>query len=382
MKINPPSFTLVRGWSIVAALALAASLGAQPLNNPDVLRLGSNENPFGFSAKAEAVMTAAIKSSNYYNRDVVRELVEVLAAKEGVKEDCIYPTAGSGVALELIGMAYGAPGANLVNISPGYPQVGWSFKKFGGEVKFAPLGKNHGYDFDALAKTIDANTRIVIVCNPNNPTGALADPAALRKFIMSTPEHVLVVVDEAYLELADTALAVNTMAPMTKLKKNVVVTRTFSKAYGMAGLRAGYAIGNPEIFAKMKKFDPGAGPSFLAAIAAKEAVKDQAKMEDNRKKYSDGRRLALKQFDSLGLKYVYPQGAFVLFEIGIDSAEAREKFLKNNILVTRPNSFDLSPADTINYKNWLRVSVGTPEDMQKFFEVLKVILEKPTMAKK
>lgn len=357
-------------------------LHAAPLNHPDILRLGSNENPFGFSPKAEEVMQAAMKSANYYNRDVVRELVEVLAKKEAVKEDYIYVTAGSGVVLELIGMAYGAPGANLVNISPGYPQVGWAFKRFGGEVKFAPLGKNYGYDFDALARTIDASTKIVTVCNPNNPTGVLADPAELRKFIMGVPESVLVVVDEAYLELADTALAVNTMAPMTKLRKNVVVTRTFSKAYGMAGLRAGYAIGHPEIFAKIKKFDPGTSPSFLAAIAAKEAIKDQAYMEGNRKKYSEVRQYALKQFDALGMKYAYPQGAFILFEVGLDSAETREKFLKNNIMVTRPNSFDLSPEDTIRYKNWLRVSIGTKEDMEKFFDVLKVIVEKPVVARK
>lgn len=382
MKIKLLDFNFIRIPAAVTALVMGASLAAAPLNNPDILRLGSNENPFGFSAKAEAAMQAAIKSSNYYNRDVVRELVEILAAKEGVKEEAIYVTAGSGVALELIGMAYGAPGANVVNISPGYPQVSWSFKRFGGEVKFAPLGKDLGYDFTALAKTIDANTRIVIVCNPNNPTGVLADPVELRKFIMSTPESVLVVVDEAYLELADTKLAINSMAPMTKLKKNVIVTRTFSKAYGMAGVRAGYAIGHPEVFAKMKKFDAGSSPSFLAAIAAKEAIKDQAAMEENRRKYSEVRKYALTQFDKLGLKYAQPQGAFILFEIGIDSAEAKEKFIKNNIMVTRPNSFDLSPEDTIRYKNWVRVSVGTQDDMEKFFEVLRVIIEKPVVASK
>lgn len=377
MKTNLLSARFLRASVLAAAMAAGVSLSAAPLNNPDILRLGSNENPFGFSPKAEAVMQSAIKSANYYNRDVVKELVEVLAAKEGVKEDCIYVTAGSGVALELIGMAYGEPGANLVNISPGYPQVGWSFKRFGGEIKYAPLGKDYGYDFEALAKTIDAKTKIVTVCNPNNPTGVLADPAALRKFIMGVPESVLVVVDEAYLELADTNLVVNTMAPMTKLRKNVVVTRTFSKAYGMAGLRAGYAIGNPAIFEKMKRFDPGTTPSFLAAVAAKEAVKDQAYMEGNRKKYSDVRKYAMKEFDKLGMKYAYPQGAFVLFEIGVDSADAKDKFMKNNIMVTRPNSFDLSPEDTLKYKNWLRVSIGTPEDMKKFFEVLHVIVEKP-----
>lgn len=367
---------MLRGATAVAALFVTALGGAAPVNNSDVLRLGSNENPFGFSPKAQEAMIAAISSANYYNRDVVRELFEVLAAKEGVKEENIYLTAGSGTVLELIGLAYGTAGANLVNISPGYPQVGWAFKRAGGEVKFAPRGKNYGYDFDALAKAIDARTRIVTVCNPNNPTGALADPAELRKFILAVPREVLVVVDEAYLELADTSLATNSMAPMVKLRENVVVTRTFSKAYGMAGLRVGYAIGHPSVFAKLKQIDPGSSPSYLAAIAAKEAVKDQGYMEENRKKYSAVRKYALQEFDRLGLKYVQPQGAFILFQIGIDSAVAREKFLQNGIMVTRPTSFDLAPEDSIEFQKWIRVSIGTQEDMQKFFDVLKSVLEK------
>lgn len=368
--------TFLQTAAVTSALLLTSSLSAAPMAGTDVLRLGSNENPFGFTPKAKEAMIAALDSANYYNRDVVRELVEMIAAKEEVKPEYIYLTAGSGIALELIGMAHGAPGANLVNISPGYPQVGWAFKRMGGEIKYAPRGKNYGYDFDALLKTIDANTKIVTICNPNNPTGALADPAELRKFIMSAPREVLVVVDEAYLELADTSLALNSMAPMTKIRDNVVVSRTFSKAYGMAGLRAGYAIGNPAILAKLKKFDPGTSPSYLAAVAAKEALKDQAYMEKNRQSYSEVRKYALSEFDRLGLKYVQPQGAFILFDVGMDSAKVQKKFLENEIMVTRPNSFDLSAEDVVKFQNWVRVSIGTKDDMKRFFDVLKGVLEK------
>lgn len=366
--------------SAIAALALVAATGtatAAPLNNPDIVRLGSNENPFGFSPKAREAMIAAIDSANYYNRDVVQELAELIAAKEGVPVDHILITAGSGVALELIGMAYAAPEANLVNISPGYPQVGWAFRRMGGSVKFAPLGENMGYDFDAVAKTIDANTRIVTICNPNNPTGALADPKKMRAFLTQLPESILAVVDEAYLELADTPLSANSMAPMVKLKKNVAVSRTFSKAYGMAGIRIGYLIAHPDVQAKLKKFNPGAAPSYIAAVAAKAALADQAYMEQNQRNYSAVRRYTMGQLDKLGLKYAYPQGAFVLFEIGIDSAEAQKKFRDAGIQVTRPTAFDLAPGDELKYKNWVRVSMGTQADMEKFVQTLKWILEKP-----
>lgn len=366
--------------SAIAALALVAATGittAAPLNHPDIVRLGSNENPFGFSPKAREAMIAAIDSANYYNRDVVQELAELIAAKEGVPVDHILITAGSGVALELIGMAYAAPEANLVNISPGYPQVGWAFRRMGGSVKFAPLGENMGYDFDAVAKTIDANTRIVTICNPNNPTGALADPKKMRAFLTQLPESILAVVDEAYLELADTPLSANSMAPMVKLKKNVAVSRTFSKAYGMAGIRIGYLIAHPDVQAKLKKFNPGAAPSYIAAVAAKAALADQAYMEQNQRNYSAVRRYTMGQLDKLGLKYAYPQGAFVLFEIGIDSAEAQKKFRDAGIQVTRPTAFDLAPGDELKYKNWVRVSMGTQADMEKFVQTLKWILEKP-----
>ena len=367
----------------LAGLLLAAAFAsAAPAPPTDMLRLGSNENPYGYTPKAEVAMVEAIKSAQYYNRTEIQALIDVLAVKEGVPRDYLYVTAGSGTVLELIGMAYYAPGGNVVNISPGYPQIGWAFKRMGGEIKFAPLGENMGYDFAALAKTIDANTKIVVICNPNNPTGALADPKALRNFIMGVPENVLVVVDEAYLELADTPLTVNSAAPLTKLRKNLAVTRTFSKAYGMAGVRIGYAIANPEILAKLKRIDPGSSPSFIAAAAAKAAVQDQDFMEGNRRKYSAVRNYTMRELDKLGLKYNVPQGAFILFEIGMDSGEAQSQFRDNGILISRPTLFDLAPGDDVKYKNWVRVSLGTQEDMEKFFQTLRMVTERQFMGAK
>ncbi len=372
-RLIPSSRRLVAAASALV-FALATPLWSAPTDPESPVRLGSNENAFGYTPKAKEAMIAAIESSNYYNRNEVEEMVKIAAAKEGVQPDFIYPTAGSGPVLELTAAAFSKPGLNIVTTTPGYPQLTGSFTKWGGTIKYTPVNAKMGYDFTALLAAIDENTAIVYICNPNNPTGVLADPAELRKFVMMAPPHVLVFVDEAYLELADTGLLPNTVAPLVKLRKNLIVSRTFSKAYALAGLRAGYGIGHPETLAKLKKYDLGLAPSFLAAIAAQEAMKDQEYMELNRKRYAEVRNYTKKELDRLGLTYADPQGAFVLFKSGMESGEVVKKMLAENIMVTRP--FGIQPGDEAKYADWVRVSLGTKEEMQLFVSALEKTLGK------
>jgi len=375
--MHRPTHSLGRIFAYTAAGVLAAaalSLTAAPTDPESPIRLGSNENAFGYTPKAKDAMIAAIESGNYYNRNEVDEMVKIAAAKEGVQPDFIYPTAGSGPVLELTAAAFSKPGLNIVTTTPGYPQLTGAFTKWGGTIKYTPVDAKMGYDFAALAAAIDENTAVVYICNPNNPTGVLADPAELRKFVMTAPPHVLVFVDEAYLELADSGLMPNTVAPLVKLRRNLIVSRTFSKAYALAGLRAGYGIGHPDTLAKLRKYDLGLAPSFLAAIAAQEAMKDQEYMELNRKRYAEVRNYTKKQLDRLGLAYADPQGAFILFKSGMDSAEVVKKMLAENIMVTRP--FGIAPGDEPKYADWVRVSLGNMEEMQLFVSALEKTLGK------
>ena len=370
---SPLGQRLARLASLTLAFTAASALYAgKPTANDGVTRIGSNENAFGMSAKALERMKAALDAGNYYNHNDVADMVTACAKKEGVPEDYILPTPGSGPVLMMTAWAYAKPGVNVVTSAMGYTQLTREFTAHGGDIKFAPLNDKMGYDFKALGRAIDDNTVIVYICNPNNPTGVLADPAEMRKFIMSVPEKILVFVDEAYLELADSGLAVNTAASLVKLKKNVIVSRTFSKGYAMAGLRAGYGVANPVILAKLKQFYAG-GPSYLAAIAATESLKDTEHLETNRAKYKEVRDYACKEFDKLGIKYASPQGAFIYFRSGMKDKELMAKMKSKNILISGSRESGVPEGA---YGDWARVSIGTKEEMDLFFGEMAKILGK------
>jgi histidinol-phosphate aminotransferase len=363
----------VQALSLAAVLSLAPVVQAgKPTINDGATRISSNENPFGYTPKALARMKEALDAGNYYNRNDVADLVTLLAKKEGVKEDYILATPGSGPLLMMTAWSYAKPGKNVVTSAMGYTQLTREFMDHGGEVKFASLNEKMGYDFKALKSAINENTVIVYICNPNNPTGVLADPAELRNFVMSVPENILVFVDEAYLELADSGLQANTAAPLVKMRKNMIVTRTFSKGYGMAGLRCGYGLAHPEVLAKLNQYSSG-GPSYLAAIAAQEAVKDTAHLEANRTNYKVVRDYACKEFDRLGIKYASPQGAFIYFRSGMKDKELVAKLKSKNILISGSRESGVPEGA---YGDWARVSIGTKEEMDIFFGEMQKLLGK------
>lgn len=357
--------------ALLALAALPLSAGAPTSGSKDI-RLSSNENAFGYSPKALAKLKEVLDSGNYYNHNESAELVKLCAAHEGVPEDFILPTPGSGPVLMMTAMAYAKPGVNVVTSAPGYPQLTGAFANHGGEIKYVPVKADYGQDFKAMLAAIDARTAIVYVCNPNNPTGVLADPDELRRFVFAVPKDVLVFVDEAYLELSDKGLPANTMSAFVKARKNLIVSRTFSKGYGMAGIRVGYGIANPEVLEKLKRFYMGP-PSYLASIAGQEAIKDQAFLELNRKRYREVRDYVCKEFDKMGIPYASPQGAFIYFRTKFKGTELVAKLKQSGVLITR---FPTPGVAEGAYDDWSRVSLGTKEDMDIFLGELAKALGK------
>lgn len=386
MKSNS-SVTFPRCLTTTALLSLSLfapsfAFAGKPTINDGNTRISSNENPYGFSPKALERMKASLDSGNYYNGNELADMVTLCAQKEGVPETYILPTPGSGPVLMLTAYAYAKPGLNVVTTDTGYGQLVGAFTAKGGDAKYAPLNAKLGYDFKALGKLIDANTAIVYICNPNNPTGVLADPGELRSFIMSVPENVLVFVDEAYLELADTGLKANTASPLVKIRKNLIVSRTFSKGFAMAGLRAGYGVANPEVLAKLRQYYTG-GPSFIAAIAAQEALKDTAHLEMVRKNYHDVRAQMMKEFDRIGVKYAVPQGAFIYFNSGLKAADIQKHMREHQIIigggraeVVTDGPAPAARAGQSTRGEWCRVSLGTKEEMDLFLGELNKLLGK------
>jgi len=377
-KMSNPVTGRMRSWKYPVAIAsslIASSLLAEPAptleNSPT--RLSSNENAFGYTEKAKAAMIEALDSGGYYNRNNVSELVSLCAKKEGVPNDYILTTAGSGPLLMMTALAYAEPGVNVVTTEMGYTQLIRKFEARGGEVKYAALSEDMGYDFEALGAAIDENTKIVYICNPNNPTGVSADPVELKKFVLSVPPEILVFVDEAYLELTSGNFAFATCAPLTKMRKNLIITRTFSKGYGMAGLRIGYGVAQPEVLDKIKVFYMGA-PSYLSAIAACEALKDDAHLAQNVTKYQTVRRAVCSAFDEMGVEYAQPDGAFVYFHTGIDQQLLRDTMQSQGILISGSR---VSGVPVEKYAGWARVSIGTQYQMDRFLGVLGGLMAEP-----
>lgn len=359
---------------VIAGSLFTSSLVADPAptleNSP--IRLSSNENAFGYTPKAKEAMIKALESGSYYNWNNIGELVDHLAKREGVPSDYIVTTAGSGPLLMMTALAYAEPGANVVTTAMGYTQLTRKFEAQGGEVKYVPLGDDMGYDLKALGEAIDGDTKIVYICNPNNPTGVMIDPMALKQFVLSVPQDILVFVDEAYLELADTSFEMATCGPLTKLRKNLIVTRTFSKGFGMAGLRIGWGIGHPDVLEKIKVYHMG-NPSYLSAIAAVEALKDDTFFQSNIDNYKKNRKYVTEAFDKLGIKYAKPSGAFVYFHTGIDQQELRDMMSANGVLISGSR---VSGAPAQDYAGWARVSIGTKPQMDEFLNLLAGFMEK------
>ncbi|MCH6256385.1 aminotransferase class I/II-fold pyridoxal phosphate-dependent enzyme [Puniceicoccaceae bacterium K14] len=360
--------------SVLGGIALSFSLSAEPAPTlkDSLIRLSSNENAFGYSPKAQAAIVEALDGGSYYNRNDVADLVELLAEKEGVPSDHILTTAGSGPLLMMTAIAYADPEKNVVTTEMGYTQLIRKYDEMGGQIKYASLSEDMGYDFEAMSDAIDENTVIVYICNPNNPTGVLADPIELKKFILSVPKDILVFVDEAYLELTDKNFGMLTIAPMAKSLDNVIVTRTFSKAYGLAGFRVGYAVASPKIIDTIKPYYMGP-PSFIAAIAAQEAVKDMDHMIYNVEAYQKTRAYVCDKFDAMGITYAKPQGAFIYFKTGIDQQELRDSMKEKGILISGSRESGVIPG---KYQAWARVSIGTQTQMDLFLDTLSQLMVK------
>lgn len=360
--------------SVFGGILISVSSHAEPAPTLEgsALRLSSNENAFGYTGKAKDAVIKYLDGGSYYNRNNVSDLIALCSEKEGVPKDYILTTAGSGPLLMMTALAYVSPEKNVVTTEMGYTQLIRKFDQMGGQIKYAALGEDMGYDFETLGDAIDENTAIVYICNPNNPTGVLADPMELKKFILTIPKDVLVFVDEAYLELSEGNFSIMTCAPMVKTMDNVIVTRTFSKAYGLAGFRVGYGIANPKILEKIGMYGMGT-PSYLAAIAAQEAIKDDEYMAKNVELYQTNRQYVCDEFDKMGIEYAKPQGAFVYFKTGIDQQVLRDALSESGILISGSRE---SGVITGKFKEWARVSIGTKEQMDKFLDKVSTLMVK------
>lgn len=372
-----PNKAGLRSASLITSLVAAAALSLSPQvafaqhevdsdeGSQGPIVISGNENAFGYSQMAMMAIMQELPDINRYQFEETMALIDAIAMREMLPGEFVVPTAGSGPVLQMAAMAYAAPGKNVVSVEPGYTQLVRTFEAFGGETKLVALNDKLEYDLAAVKAAIDENTVMVYLCNPNNPTGTVADPAALKAFIRELPDNIVAFVDEAYLELADGGLEANSMVSLLREGENIIMARTFSKVYGMAGLRVGYGLMKPDVKKKLSKYNMG-GPNKLGCVAAVASLQDTAFFEQSVTSYRTVRKMVTDRLDELGIKYAYPQGSFVFMETGVPIKEFQKLMEDRNIMVGRPFPPML---------DWCRVSIGTEAEMSTFLTVFEEVMK-------
>ena len=326
----------------------------------DHIRLHNNESPFGISPNARDVVTDAINLSNRYPHDNYSELKEIIAEQEDIPPDHIILGAGStDVMVTLIHLTKGE-GEILVG-DPTYFDFIYYAMRSECSLNRVRLNDKFEHDTEAMAKEISAHTSLIYICNPDNPAGSITPATKLQPFCEQASKQVLVVVDEAYHEYVEDG-TYSSMIDLVKQGKNVIITRTFSKIFGLAGLRIGYGIAHPEIIKKLnplsRNFAPVAWLSLKAAVAS---YQDHDFIRSVREKNKKAKLFLYGELEKLGLFYIPSQTNFVLFRIDQDARELTKKMEENKILV-RPFAMHGS--------QWVRVSCGTKEELQAFISAL------------
>jgi histidinol-phosphate aminotransferase len=332
----------------------------------DIIKLASNENPLGPSPKALAAMRGELQDVWLYPDGNGFELKRKLAAKHGVGTDQITLGNGSSDVLEFIIRVFVAPEHEVLFSEHAFALYPILTQAVGGRAVEAPA-REWGHDLDAMQARITDKTRVIFIANPNNPTGTWLKAAELEAFIQAVPDHAMVVVDEAYFDYAINPATGATDYPDTSAwvacYPNLMVARTFSKSYGLAGLRVGYAVSHPQVADLMNRVRPPFNVNSMALAAAAAALDDEAHIHRSVQLNAEGLRQLADGFNSMGLGYIPSVGNFISVDIGRPAAPLYEALLREGVIVR--------PVANYGMPNHLRVTVGTGEENVRFLTALQ-----------
>ena len=338
---------------------------ARELNLPasSFIKVASNENPLGPSPKALAAMERVLKNLHLYPDGNAFHLKQKLADKLGVDPANLILGNGSNEIIEFVGHALMGPGVEVVVSEYCFAIYPIVAKLFGANVISVPA-KNYGHDLPAMVKAITPQTKVIFVANPNNPTGTLASREDVVHLINNVPRNVLLVMDEAYFEFLNDSVD---LLPLIRngQKPNLLLMRTFSKIFGLAGLRIGYGIAVPELIAALEKIRQPFNINSIAQAAALAALEDTEHLEKTRANNFNGLQFLESEFRRMKLKLVPSSANFILVRVG-DGQKVFNDLQKLGV-ITRPMG-------GYNLPEWIRVSIGTPSENQRCAEALKTVL--------
>ena len=334
------------------------------LSNGQKVRLNSNENPYGPSEKAKEAVIESLSRANRYAFNELEELKKLIAAKEGVDTSYVLIGAGSGELLVQTGIAYGLEGGRVLSAYPTFPLLMNYAQQMKANWDKVDLNDKLEHNHEALASAIKVDTRLVFSCNPNNPTGTVVSDSIVKSFCQEASKKTLVYVDEAYLEFLEPAQQ-KSMVELVQNNPNVVVSKTFSKIYGLAGLRIGYLIGHPDTLKKIAQYGDTISPSQTAIAAAKASMGDEDFMKLTRDRNSVARKVLTDFLDQKKIFYGKSMTNVVLFPAPKDGKKILSQLDEKGFLI---RVWDYQG------KEWCRVSIGTQDEMKGFVKAFDEVI--------
>ncbi len=340
---------------------LARELDIDPAT---IVKLASNENPLGASPKALAAIQGELAELTRYPDGNGFALKNLLSSQCGVQLDQVTLGNGSNDILELVARAYLAPGLNAVFSEHAFAVYPIVTQAVGADAHVVPA-KDWGHDLQAMLKAIDSNTRVVFIANPNNPTGTWFDANALNEFLQDVPERVLVVLDEAYIEYAEGGELPDGLEFLSAYP-NLLVSRTFSKAYGLAALRVGYALSSAVVADILNRVRQPFNVNSFALAAACAALQDADYLAESRRLNDAGMHQLQEGFRELGLGWIPSRGNFIALDLGQLAAPVYQGLLREGVIVR--------PVANYGMPNHLRITIGLPAENARLLEALAKVL--------
>ena len=332
---------------------------------PGVIKLASNENPFGPSPKAiESIVKESLKLQIYPDQRSSL-LRDALSKKLALPADNFICGNGSDDIMQIIGATYLNPGDEVIISKNTFSLYELIARIFGGKLVFVDL-RDFALDLPGIAAAITTKTKIIFLTNPNNPTGSIFTSDQLEAFMKKVPDGVLVVVDEAYGEFVEDKYYPVSLKYVRE-ERDIIVLRTFSKYYGLAGLRVGYGIARKELIAPMLLSKMPFNVSRLGQAGAVAALEDKAFLEKTLKNNSEGRKYLYSEFDKLGLDYKKTESNFIFINLKKSADEFFLKMMADGVI--------LRPLTSFGFPEAVRISIGTPEQNKKLVEALKKVLK-------
>jgi histidinol-phosphate aminotransferase len=352
------------GLTVAGRLSATGSDHHAPNLPPGPIKLTSNENPYGPSPMARKAMADAIVASNRYPWDNTTALRERIGKVYGLSADHVLMGAGSSEILGIVAQYAALNKGNVVTAAVSFPTAINMSERFGMEIIRVPMTADKKHDLPAMLSKINNNTRLVYVCNPNNPTSTLIPSATIQNFVEEAAKRTIVLLDEAYIEYCEEP----TLAPLVANSKNIIVAKTFSKIYGMAGARIGYALAHPDTINKLGNFQPwqNAGASAVSIAGAMASLEDKAFIRSAKEMNSKARAYVVDELKKLGFESLPSETNFLYHTLGSYNGNWGDQMRAKNILTGR------TVQD--NGITWTRITIGTMDEMRSFIAAAKQIV--------